>query len=275
MPTDGRIMRTPGNERQRMSPSRPLTTTVGAGQARIVAVNAAEPMSGRCRTVQQWRVQDVMSTNVVTAEPGASIGELAGLLTRERIRAVPIVADDGQVVGIVSEADLMARIPGTGTSARSVSGTTDAAAVMSRLVYTAAPDELLSTAARRMGKHKVRRLPVTDETGRMVGVVSRADLMRHYTRSDDAIQHDVMHHVLLHTLWIDPRQVNAGVDAGVVTLTGELGRRSTAAIAARLSAGVPGVLHVVNNIAYNFDDTTLLRSRISHTHPFSAEPFRP
>jgi len=49
-----------------------------------------------------------------------------------------------------------------------------------------------------------------------------------------------MHHVLLRTLWIDPRQVHAGVDAGVVTLTGDLGRRSTAAIAGRLSAGVPG-----------------------------------
>ncbi|MGX6603981.1 CBS domain-containing protein [Micromonosporaceae bacterium Da 78-11] len=225
--------------------------------------------------MQQWRVKDVMSTNVVTAERGTSISELAGLLTRERISAVPIVTDDGRVVGIVSEADLMARIPGTGAQARPAPGAADAEAVMSRPVHTAAPDELLSTAARRMRKHNVRRLPVTDETGRTVGVVSRADLMRHYTRSDDAIRHDITHDVLRRTLWIEPQQVGVCVDAGVVTLTGEVGRRSTAAIAGRLSADVTGVLHVVNNITYGFDDTTLVRSRISRTHPFSAEPFRP
>lgn len=222
--------------------------------------------------MRQWRVEDVMSKTVVTAGPRASIGELAALLTRERISAVPIVADDGRLVGIVSEADLMALIPGAGGGPP---GPADAAAVMSRPVHTAAPDESLSTAARRMRDRSVKRLLVTDEAGRLVGVVSRADLMRVYTRGDEAIQRDVAQQVLKRTLWIDPRHVRAGVDAGVVTLTGAVGRRSTAAMAGRLSAEVPGVLGVVNNIAYGFDDTELVRSRIGRTHPFSAEPFRP
>jgi hypothetical protein len=84
-----------------------------------------------------------------------------------------------------------------------------------------------------------------------------------------------MQHLLQRTLWIDPRQLRTRVDAGVVTLTGDVGRRSTAAMAGRLSADVPGVLGIVNDIAYGFDDTVLVRSRISRTHPFSAEPFAP
>jgi len=218
-----------------------------------------------------------MSTNVVTAAPQASISELAGLLTRERISAVPIVADDGRAVGIVSEADLMARIPGAGRAPRHKATPTaaDATDLMSRPVHTAAPDELLSTAARRMRTRNIKRLLVTDQAGRPVGVVSRADLMRLYTRGDDAIERDVTQQVLGRTLWIDPRHVRAGVDAGVVTLTGEVGRRSTAAMAGRLSADVPGVLGVVNDIAYGFDDTDLVRSRIGRSHPFSAEPFGP
>jgi CBS domain-containing protein len=217
-----------------------------------------------------------MTKNVVTAGSQASISELAGLLTRERISAVPIVASDGRAVGLVSEADLMTRIPGSGRPRRKTRpGSPDATEVMSRPLHTAAPDELLSTAARRMQTHNIKRLLVTDQNGRPVGVVSRADLIRLYTRGDDAIQRDVTQEVLGRTLWIHPRHVRAGVDAGVVTLTGEVGRRSTAAMAGRLTADVPGVLGVVNDIAYGFDDTELVRSRIGRTHPFSAEPFAP
>lgn len=81
--------------------------------------------------------------------------------------------------------------------------------------------------------------------------------------------------VLRRVLWIDTSQVQVHVDAGVVTLTGAVGRQTTAAIAARLAALVPGVVAVMNQIRDTFDDTTLARSRTHRTHPFSAEPFRP
>lgn len=225
--------------------------------------------------MRQWRVDDVMSRNVVTAAPETSIGELAGLLTRERISAVPIVADDGRVLGVVSEADLVARIAGGPPGRTNTKGSAEAGDLMSRPVYTAAAGDPLSTAARRMRKHKVKRLIVTDEAGHAVAVVSRSDLMRLYTRDDDAIRHDITRHILRRTLWLDPRQVRAAVESGVVTLTGEVGRRSTAAIAGRLTAGVPGVVQVIDNITYDFDDTALIRSRAGRTHPFSAEPFAP
>lgn len=227
--------------------------------------------------MRQWRVRDVMTSDVVTAGPDVPISELAGLLTRERISAVPVVAADGRLLGVVSEADLAARIAHTRTERRriAVGGGPRARDVMSRPVRTATPDELLSTAARRMRKRNVRRLIVTDDTGRVLAVVSRADLMGLYTRGDDVLRREVTEQVLRKTLWVGPSQVRADVEAGVVTLTGEVGRRSTAEIAARLTAGVPGVSHVVDNIAYGFDDTALVRSRVGRRRPFCAEPFGP
>ncbi|MCU7730977.1 CBS domain-containing protein [Actinoplanes sp. KI2] len=227
--------------------------------------------------MRQWTVRDVMTSDVVTAGPDASISELAGLLTRERISAVPVVADDGRLLGVVSEADLAAQIPHPRTAPHRtiVTRAPRAKDLMSGPVRTAAPDELLSTAARRMRRRNVRRLIVTDDTGRVLAVVSRADLMRLYTRDDEALRREVIEQVLRNTLWIGPSQVRADVEAGVVTLTGEVGRRSTAQIASRLTADVPGVSQVIDDIAYRFDDTALVRSRVGRTHPFSAEPFGP
>lgn len=83
----------------------------------------------------------------------------------------------------------------------------------------------------------------------------------------------VVDHVLRRTMWIDPNAVQVHVAAGVATLTGAVGRRTTAAIAARLTGEVPGVLAVADEVRYDFDDTTLARSRSHRIHPFSAEPF--
>lgn len=146
---------------------------------------------------------------------------------------------------------------------------------MSAPVLSIAPDAPLSAAARKMEAKKVKRLLVTGGSGQLLGIVSRADLLRLYARSDTAIRRDVIDHVLRRTLWIDKSQVQVHVDAGVVTLTGAVGRRTTAGLAARLTAQVPGVVVVVDKVRYDFDDTALARSRISRTHPFSAEPFMP
>ena len=120
----------------------------------------------------------------------------------------------------------------------------------------------------------VKRLLVTGETGQLLGIVSRADLLRLYARSDTAIRRDVVDHVLGRTLWIDTRQVQVDVRAGVVTLSGAVGRRTTAGIAVRLTAEVPGVVAVIDKIRYDFDDSALARSRFHPTDPLSSEPLR-
>jgi CBS-domain-containing membrane protein len=181
---------------------------------------------------------------------------------------------------VVSEADLLARVAATGPAdsrsfrrkpAKATAST--AATLMTTRVLSISPDAPLSAAARRLQARKVKRLLVTGDTSQLLGVVSRADVLRVYTRPDTAIRQDVTDEVLRHALWLDPSDVQARVQSGVVTLTGIVGRRSTAAIAARLTAQVPGVTGVVNEIQYDFDDTA--QSRIHRTHPFSAAPFLP
>ena len=97
---------------------------------------------------------------------------------------------------------------------------------------------------------------------------------RRKRNGDAAIRREV-EKVLRRRLWIRPEQVQASVEDGTAVLNGTAGRRSTADIATRLTAGVPGVTEVVNNIRYDFDDAELARSKVSRTHPFSAEPFHP
>ena len=232
--------------------------------------------------METWQVSDVMTTEVVTAHEDTPVADLADLLTTHHVSAVPVVESD-RVVGVVSQADLLPRVGSTRPAGwrrsrrrrTAKAAATSARELMSTPALTVAPDAPLSLAARTMQAKNVKRLLVTDDTGHLVGIVSRADLLRVYARPDTAIRQDVIEQVLRRALWIDPCQVQVDVDAGVVTLTGTVGRRTTAAIAARLATDVPGVVTVVNNIRFDFDDSALARSRVHRTHPFSAEPFDP
>jgi CBS domain-containing protein len=232
--------------------------------------------------MQQWRVRDVMTTDVVTASVDTPVAKLVDLMSSNRISAVPVLGDDDRVVGIVSQADLLPRVAATGAGARPRRRRTAAKAaaisardLMSAPALSIAPDELLSAAAKQMQAKNVKRLLVTGGSGQLLGIVSRADLLRLYERPDTAVGRDVIDQVLRRALWIDSSQVQVRVVAGVVTLTGDVGRRSTAVIAVRLTGQVPGVVAVVDELRYDFDDTALARSRVNRTHPFSAEPFRP
>jgi CBS domain-containing protein len=229
--------------------------------------------------VQQWRVSDVMTTDVVTTPVDTPVGKLVDIMSTHRVSAVPVVGDDDRVVGIVSQADLLPKVAAIGTGARrrraAKAAATSARDLMSAPALSIASDATLSAAAKRMQAKKVKRLLVTGRSGQLLGIVSRADLLRLYTRPDTAIRQDIIEHVLRRTMWIGPTEVQVDVAAGVATLSGAVGRRTTAAIVARLTGRVPGVEAVVDNVHYDFDDTTLARSRIPRTHPFSAEPFNP
>lgn len=228
--------------------------------------------------MRQWLVDDVMTREVITSTADAPIAEVADLLATHRIGAVPIVDEHDHVLGVVSAADLLPKISGD----RPASGRRRAKAeahlarqVMTTRLVTIAGDASLAEAATTMGKKKVRRLLVTDRAGRLRGVLSRTDVLRPLTRPDAAIRDDVVEHVLRRTLWIEPSQVQVSVAGGLVTLTGAVGRRTTAGIAARLAGKVPGAVAVVDHIHHDFDDSTLAHSRVGHSHPFSAEPFAP
>ncbi|HEY3009549.1 MAG TPA: CBS domain-containing protein [Micromonosporaceae bacterium] len=213
-------------------------------------------------------VRDVMTENVVTAEPGTSYKEIVDRLALAEVSALPVVDEQRRVVGVVSEADLLHKVEMSGdeghrrlferrrrrASREKAAGDT-ASEVMSRPAITIAPGASLPEAARLMEAERIKRLPVVDPRGTLLGIVSRRDLLSVYTRTDDEIRRDVVDTVLRDIMSLTPQEADAAVADGVVTLTGRTGRRSTTQIAVRLAHRVEGVVDVVNEMGYEYDDS--------------------
>lgn len=208
-------------------------------------------------------VADVMTRDVVTATPETTFKELEQLMAEHRISAVPVVDTDGVPVGVVSEADLLLKAEaegreGSGWSPGSHQRDYKARAqtadgLMSSPALTVDPDAPLAAAARLMRKGNVKRLPVVDG-GRLVGIVSRADVLKSYLRSDADILDDVVEGVIVGSMWLDPRTIDVEVDDGVVRMGGEVDRRSDVDILGRLTLGVEGVVGVESSVTFRFDD---------------------
>ena len=211
-------------------------------------------------------VRNVMTTPVVTVEVTTPFKDIVGRLARHRVSAVPVVQEDGHLVGIVSEADLLPRpddrswlarlfriIGGGGrrTDARA----TVAAELATVPARTIGPDAGLAEATKILRDHGVKRLPVVDDDGRLVGIVSRSDVLSVYLRPDTEILHEIRDEILRDRLWINPDSIQVTVDNGVVTLNGRLDRKSTVAIVDRVVRRVGGVISVENHLTFEYDDT--------------------
>ncbi len=215
------------------------------------------------------KVRNVMTREVVTVNPGTPFTELVRLMAVHKVSALPVVDDDGQVVGIVSEADLLRKEEYQDQQddrhwlerrrdrvARAKAAGRRAVGVMSAPVITIGPEATVPMAARLLAGHGIKRLPVVED-GRLVGIVSRSDLLRLFLRDDPAIYREIVNEVLLRALWIDPATVLVTVDDGVVTLVGQLERKSLVPMAVQLTRTVPGVVDVVSQLTYELDDDRL------------------
>ncbi len=111
----------------------------------------------------------------------------------------------------------------------------------------------LALAARLLRHHGIKRLPVV-ENARLVGIVSRADVLKAYLRSDDDIRNDVLDGVIRGTMWMDPAQFDVTVADGIVRISGEVDRRSVVRILTDLVRGVEGVVGVDSTLTFAFDD---------------------
>lgn len=216
--------------------------------------------------VDKLTVADVMTTRVLKAREAMPLKELARMLSEHRVSALPVLDADDRVVGIVSEGDVLLKQGDpdrrathwwqrrrTRDRARRAAGDT-VGHVMTRPAVTITPRAPLAQAARRMVDHGVKRLPVIDAEGTLVGIVSRADLLKAYLRSDDDIRRTVLEEVFVHVLWTDPTEVGVEVHDGIVTLTGTVDQRSTAQLAERLTRRLDGVVDVVSRLDYRIDD---------------------
>ena len=119
------------------------------------------------------------------------------------------------------------------------------------------PSLSVAVAVRRMHEAGVKRLPVEDELGRLVGIVTRSDLLKIYLRPDAEIRHDVAEEVMRHVLSDRPGTMEARVCDGVVTLAGRLRYRSAAERAVRITGQIPGVVDVINELDYDVDDVSV------------------
>ncbi|MER6678078.1 CBS domain-containing protein [Streptomyces sp. NPDC000983] len=213
-------------------------------------------------------VSDLMTAEVVKVRREAGFKEIAKLLAEYDITAVPVVDDDERVVGVVSEADLLrkeaARLDTTGLlpvlrpgpADRAKAEATTAEGLMNSPAVTARPRWTAVEAAQLMERHHVKRLPVVDETDRLVGLISRADLLRVYLRGDSAIREEISGEVLLRTLGVAPDAVAVRVVDGRVSLKGTVARKSLVPVVVRLCQGVDGVVDVAAELHHRVDDTS-------------------
>ena len=207
--------------------------------------------------MQRWSVADVMTTTVVSVRPGTAHRRIADLLVRKRISAVPVVAVDGSVLGVVSQADLLEKfeyaawphhplVARTMSSPRMRTGDT-AAALMSAPAVTVGATAAVSTAARLMGAARVKRLPVTDPGGKLVGIVSRHDVLRLFARPDEEVRESVL--AALAALGADRRRLRVEVNGGLVLLSGPVDDEDTARTIEAVVASIPGVVDVLDQLS--------------------------
>jgi CBS domain-containing protein len=127
---------------------------------------------------------------------------------------------------------------------------------MTSPAVTVGSDAPLGEAARLMTGHAVKRLPVVGPDGRIVGIVARSDLLKIFLRTDAEIAHEIREDVVRRTLWIDPTTIRVVVRDGVVTLEGQMERRSLIAVLLGLVHAVDGVVGVDDGLSFFIDDMT-------------------
>jgi CBS domain-containing protein len=218
------------------------------------------------------KAADVMVSNVISVGSQASVQEVAHLLLRNRISGVPVTGPQGELVGIVSEGDLMRR-PEAGTERRhswwlGLLASSEGMAseyikshshkvvdVMTRRVVTATPDTPVSEIAALLEKHGIKRVPIVTE-GKVVGIVSRANLL-HALASlknvpagtiDDASIRSKLVSKLANERWTKPSLMNLIVHDGTVDLWGIVDSQTERKAVRVLVETTPGVRAVNDNL---------------------------
>jgi len=206
------------------------------------------------------RVEDLMTREVATTSPETPLRQAARLLAAAGISGMPVVDREGAVVGVLSEADILVKAGGEVPGTRLLGWLLDAdtgleekiraetvGEAMSFPVVTIAPDRPVHEAARLMSTEGINRLPVVDE-GRLVGILTRADVVRAFTRTDAQIADEIENEILRRTLWLEPGAVTVEVEDGAVRIEGEVGSPADAELLPVFVSRVPGVISVRTNV---------------------------
>jgi CBS domain-containing protein len=206
-------------------------------------------------------VKDVMTTQVLSVRPAASFKEMIVKMRRSRVSALPVVDGEGRVIGVVSEADMLNKQADLDTGSGALSdllrfgerekadGVT-AAELMTKPPVTIGPGVPLTEAARLMRDRQIKRLPVINDTGLLIGIISRADVLRVFARPDTDIRRKAEEEAIAETFLADSPSVAVTVHDGIVTLTG---RTDTGQLARGLVMAIrqiDGVVAVRDQLGY-------------------------
>jgi CBS domain-containing protein len=205
-----------------------------------------------------------MTTEVLTVRSDTSLKEAAELLAKHRISGLPVVDADQHVVGVLSEGDILFKERGAqekkGVLERWLAfPLPDAVAkleartageAMSAPAVTIGRKRPLTEAANAMIEEGVNRLPVVDEDGKLIGIITRADLVRAFVRSDAEIAKEIEEDVIRRTLWIAPESIEVAVEHGEVRLTGEVETKADAELIPAFVQRVPGVVSVLSKLRW-------------------------
>jgi len=225
-----------------------------------MAPHPREEVSTMSRTVA-----DVMTRTVVVVPGSAPLKQVVRAMREYRVSALPVTDPDGLIVGVVSEADMILREDPSVLEPHFFEGHSrrderkKAEALVARDLMTAppvtvGPQASVADAARLMHERRVKRLPVVDLEGRIVGIVSRMDLLAEFLRDDGDIKAEVCR-VLADDLSVASDQVLVLVDDGVVHLEGRLERRSLVPSIWGAVRAVPGVVGLDERLTWELDDT--------------------
>jgi CBS domain-containing protein len=204
-----------------------------------------------------------MTTGVVSVRAGTAYREMTAMFRKHRISGLPVVDDDGKVIGVVSETDLLAveaaqPDPGAHPAPRGwpphhkqlTVGEAIAGVLMTHPAVTIGPDEMVRIAARLMLSLKLQRLPVVDRDGHLVGIISRSDALSVFHRTDEEISREVTQDVIADGFFTDPARFTVTVHDGMVTLEGAPGSAVLGASIVDQVRDLEGVVAVRDRFTY-------------------------
>jgi CBS domain-containing protein len=205
-------------------------------------------------------VGDVMTTRVIALKRTADFKEIVSVLRRYRVSACPVINDAGQVVGVVSEADLLYKEADPSTPCgpirlrwklgeESKANAVTAGRLMTSPAVTIQPDAPVVIAARTMQDRRLKRLPVVSGDGALIGIVSRADVLSVYERPDAAILDEVQTVIMAGEFALEPCAFGVTVTCGIVTIAGTVERQETAVELVARVRHAEGVVAVRDRLA--------------------------
>ena len=212
-------------------------------------------------------VAEIMTTEVMTVGPDTGLKVAARTMVEHGVSGLPVIGSDGRIIGIITEADFVAREAGKSTPRyrrlldaifgervpRPIGDTVESV-MTHRLIVTHAGTKV-AEAARQMTESKVKRLPVVDGEMRIVGIVSRADIMAAFARPDDVIEDQIRNDVIRRVLMLDPALVKVSVRDGVAHLAGDVPTATDSRLLTELSGRLEGVVRVESDVHYEVDDS--------------------